>query len=104
MKNPVRFLVSPIPEDHGFSETDFICPVTGRHFYFEVATVGEDEDIVIRDTCGRFMPIAYDQVHDLSRIFEALAAMKEAEDIADEELTKTFVEIATSLGGSVYPL
>ena len=68
-------------------DTDFVSE-TGEHFYFR-ATLADD-DFIIEDTIGRYIPISRDNLKGLElaafAAIKTVGAEKEADDLFDKRV------------------
>ena len=75
----MRFLLSKVPDADvkAFgSEDDFFESEKGEYFYLEVDM--QEDQLVISDTCGRYMPVGYDDIEALGNVLVKIARFNRA--------------------------
>lgn len=71
-----------VPSDSNLSKESYFTGQDGTSFYYSLALT-QDSDFMLRDTCGRYMPVDIDSIHDL---IQALCALKEYTEDVDQAL------------------
>lgn len=74
------------PEDFELTDKDELFFNNGRYYW--MALTLEEDQVLIRDTCDRHMPIGLDQIHKFSELIRTIAEMEvvkiQAQDRIDQ--------------------
>lgn len=71
------------------SDTTDLFQVEDEYFYYKLS-VSPDSDIVITDTCGRYMPISTDAITSLMRAINYIAPHLEVIDLVNSDTNLIF--------------
>lgn len=71
------------------SDTSGLFQVEDEYFYYMVS-VNSDSDIVITDTCGRYMPISPDALSSLMNALDYIAPHMEFIDLVNSDTNLIF--------------
>lgn len=75
----MKFLVSEVPaDDIGFCGDDGLFKMGDKRFYHEVELT--DESLTICDSCGRFIPIEINDVHEFAELLLRISEFLQVQD------------------------
>ena len=83
----MKFYISEVPKE--YDDTSGCFEYGGKFYYYELSFIN-DADLAIKDTCGRYMPLAFKDALNLGQAISMIAP--ELRQLVDADRARDYLD------------